>query len=589
MADSRFATGLGLAALACLVSALAWAVAALLSVGHGGDFDTTYAAALPAARAADLAAGVGLIVAGGLAAIQPRTRRLGVLAMLAGLAWFGADWEGAEDAQSLLRSLGAVVAPLTLVFVLHLALAISDGRVRSRASRVAVVAAYALVALLAVGRAVFRDPLLDLYCWRNCTDNSFLVHADAGTASALGDLLLWSELAIALGLVAFAWRRLLGATGPGRRALLPILGPALLVGASEATYAITLLRTPLEDPDRTGFAAIFVARSLSYTLLALGLVWSLARSARTRARLARLAGDLGEAPRPGRLRDTLAAALGDPGVDVLYPQAGSSRLIDAEGHPADAPGPGRAVTRIARGDRPLALVLHDPTLVNEPELTRALGAAAKLSVENEALRAEALAQLYALQSSRARIVETGDAARRRLERDLHDGAQQRLLALSYDLRLARAGAAGGDDRQLVAILEAAAEQTEAALEELRELAHGIYPAILTEAGLGPALETLADEAPLPLELGELPAERAALAVERTAYVVVDEAIDDAAGRGATWLRVRVHREAGHLVVAIEDGGAPRSERLVHMLDRVGALGGSLDAGDNTLRAEIPCE
>lgn len=221
MADSRLATGLGLAMLAGVALALAWAVAGLPTVGHSGDFDTTYAAALPAARAADLAAGLGLVLAGGLATTQPRTRRLGVLAVLAGLAWFGVDGEGAEDAPALLRSLGALVAPLTLVFVLHLALAVPDGRVRSRTARVAVVAAYALVALLTVGRAAFRDPLLDLYCWRNCTDNSFLVHADAGIASALGDLLLWSELAIALGLVAFAWRRLLGATGPGRRALLP--------------------------------------------------------------------------------------------------------------------------------------------------------------------------------------------------------------------------------------------------------------------------------------------------------------------------------------------------------------------------------
>jgi signal transduction histidine kinase len=436
---------------------------------------------------------------------------------------------------------------------------------------------------------VFRDPLLDLYCWRNCTDNSFLVHADAGTASALSDGLLWSALAIALGLVAFAWRRLLGATGPGRRALVPILGPALLVGASEATYAITLLRTPLEDPDRAGFAAIFLARSLSYALLALGLAWSLARVARTRARLARLATDLGEAPRPGMLRDTLAAALGDPGIGVLYPRGAQSELIDADGRAAESPSPGRAVTRIARDDRPVALVLHDPALVSEPELARALGSAARLSVENEALRAEAMAQLHALQTSRARIVETADAARRQLERDLHDGAQQRLLALSYDLRLARASAADDGDTELVSMLDAAAGETEAALEELRELAHGIYPAILTEAGLGPALQTLADAAPLPVELGDLPPERAAPGVERTAYVVVDEAIDDAARRGAAWLHVRVGRDSGHFVVTIEDDGSPRSTRLVHLLDRVGALGGSLDVRDTSLRAEIPCE
>jgi signal transduction histidine kinase len=589
MADSRFATGLSLAMLAGVGLAVAWAIAALLTVGHDGSGETTYASALPAARVADLAAGMGLLAAGGLAATQPRARRLGVLALLAGLAWFGADWEGAEDAQALFRSLGALVAPFTLVFVFHLALAVPDGRLRSPAARVAAIAAYAVFALLTAGRAVCRDPLLDLYCWRNCIDNSFLVHADAGIASALGDLLLWSALAVALGLVAFSWRRLLGATGPGRRALLPILGPALLVGATEATYAITLLRTPLEDPDRTGFAAIFLARSVSYTLLALGLARSLLRVTRTRARLARLANDLGEAPRPGMLRDSLATALGDPGIEVLYSRSGRGELTDADGRAADPPGPDLAVARIARGDRPLALVLHDPALVSEPELARALGSAARLSVENEALRAEAMAQLHALQTPRARIVESADSARRRLERDLHDGAQQRLLALSYDLRLARARAADDDDGQLVSMLDAAAEATESALEELRELAHGTYPAILTEAGLAPALATLADEAPLPVEVRGVPPERQPPSVETTAYALVAETIEEASRRGATTLTAHVRRDGSVLVVAVEDDGAPRSSPLVHLADRVGALGGSLDVGDTTLRAELPCE
>ncbi|MBA3261994.1 MAG: hypothetical protein H0T69_05910 [Thermoleophilaceae bacterium] len=589
MADSRFAVGLGLALLAGVALALAWAVAALLSVDRAGDFETTYAAALPAARVGDLVAGLALIAAGGLAATQPRTRILGVLSLLAGLAWFGADWEGAESAQPILRSFGAVVTPFTLVFVFHLVLAAPDGRVRSSAARVGVVAAYVVVGCVTVARAVLRDPLLDLYCWRNCSDNSFLVHADAGIANALDQVLLWSALAIALGLIVFAWRRLVGATGPGRRAMLPVIGPALLVGASEATYAITLLRTPLEDPDRAGFAAIFIARSASYTMLALGLAWTVLSVSRTRARLTRLANDLGEAPQPGKLRDTLAAALSDPSIDVLYPRGGSGELIDADGHVAEPPAADRAVARITRGDRPLAVVLHDPALVNEPELGRALGSAAKLSVENEALRAEALAQLRALQASRSRIVETADAARRRLERDLHDGAQQRLLALSYDLRLARASAAGESDEELVSILHAAAAETEAALEELRDLAHGIYPAILTEAGLAPAVATLADEAPIPVELGTLPPERFPAPVERTAYVVVDEAIADAAGRGATWLGVRLGRDADRLVVATEDDGAPRDGRLVHVADRVGALGGSFNLADTDLRAEIPCE
>jgi signal transduction histidine kinase len=589
MADSHLATGLRMAVLAVAVLAVAWAIGAFLTVDPGADFETTYAAAFPAARVADIAAGLGLLGAGAFACIQARTRRLGVLALLAGLAWFGADWEGAEGDSALLRSAGAVVSPFALVLVLHLALALPDGRLRSRGARAVAAGAYAVAAAVSIGRALFRDPLLDLYCWRNCRDNAFLLEANPGIADTLGDVWLWSALAIALGLIAFALHRLRSGSGAARRAALPVLAPAVLVGASEAAYAVALLSAPMEDPGRSGYAAIFLTRSISYSLLAIGLAWAVLRIPRTRARVVRLASDLGDAPPPGTLRDALAAAVGDRGIDVLYPRRGSRQLIDKDGRQAKPATPGRGTARITRSGRTLAVVLHDPALVDEHELARALGSAAKLSVENEALRAETLGQLHDLQGSRTRIVETGDAARRRLERNLHDGAQQRLLALSYDLRVARAGAAGDGVEELVALLDSAVDETDAALEELRELAHGIYPAILAEAGLAPALATLADQAPLPVELGDVPSGRLPPGVETTAYVVVSEAIDDAARRGSTHLTVRLHREGGMLVLATEDDGAPRSRPLVHLADRVGALAGSLDVGDTTLRAELPCE
>ena len=234
-------------------------------------------------------------------------------------------------------------------------------------------------------------------------------------------------------------------------------------------------------------------------------------------------------------------------------------------------------------------MLHDPALVDERELERALGSAARLAVENEALRAEALAQLRELRDSRARIVEAGDAERRRLERNLHDGAQQRLLALSYDLRLARAGAAADGDEQLVALLDAAGGETAAALDELRELAHGIYPAILTEAGLAPALETLADEAPLPVELGDVAPARQPPAVETTAYVAVAEAIEDAARRGATFLAARVVQRrptpGGH--GRGRRRAAQRTARCTSPTASARSAARS-SVGDKTLRAEIPC-
>jgi signal transduction histidine kinase len=583
----RVATGPRLAMVVLGALSIAWGIGAVLGVRSDAEELTTYAAASAVARAVDVAAGLGLLVAGALASTQPGTRRLGVLALLAGVAWFGADWEGASSGPALLRSLGAAAAPFALPLVLHLALSLPDGRLRSPAARAVTVAAYGIAAAVSIGRALLRDPLLDLYCWRNCSDNSFLVHADPGVASALGDVWLWSALAIGLGLVAVAAHRLVAATPPARRVMFPLLGPAALVGAAESAYAVALLSTPLEDPDGTAFADVFLARSLSLVALAAGLAWTVARVQRTRSRVTSLANDLGEAPAPGGLRAALVAALGDPGIDVVYPRAGTEELIDANGHRVVVDG--RAIARVTRGGRTRALVVQDAALVDEPVLERALGSSARLAVENEALRAEALAQLEELKASRARIVETGDAARRRLERNLHDGAQQHLLALSYDLRLALAEARGDHDEARAAVLAAAGDETARALQELRDLAQGIHPAILTEAGLAPALETLADEAPLPVEIAEVAPGRYPSAVESTAYVIISEAIEDASRRGATVLVVRFGHDDGRLLITAGDDGGPRAGAPRYLADRVGAVGGSLDAAGATLRAEIPCE
>jgi signal transduction histidine kinase len=139
------------------------------------------------------------------------------------------------------------------------------------------------------------------------------------------------------------------------------------------------------------------------------------------------------------------------------------------------------------------------------------------------------------------------------------------------------------------LLASAGDEAQAALGELRELAHGIYPAILAEAGLAPALATLADEAPLPVELGEIPPERYSAPVETAAYLTVTEAIADAVGREATFVSVDVAREDQQLVVQVRDDGGGGTSRLLHLADRVGALGGSLEVRPHSLRAEIPCE
>ena len=261
--------------------------------------------------------------------------------------------------------------------------------------------------------------------------------------------------------------------------------------------------------------------------------------------------------------------------------------MDASGRPVAEPvaGPGRAVTTLVRDGRQIAVVSHTAAL---PDLEPELGAAVRLALENERLQAEALAQLDQLRASRVRIVETGDSERRRLERDLHDGAQQRLLALSYDLRLARAQAQADGDSHTGSLLTQATDQAQAALGELRELAHGIYPAILTEAGLAAALATLADAAPLPVEIRDAAQGRYPAAVETAAYLLVAEALDDAAGRGASHATVSAVQDGGRLVVTVEDDGTDRTSAMVQLADRVGALDGQLAVEPTRLQAELPC-
>ena len=309
------------------------------------------------------------------------------------------------------------------------------------------------------------------------------------------------------------------------------------------------------------------------------------RARLTRSAVGRLASDLGDAPVPGALGAVLAKVTNDPGVEVAYWLPESGRFVDGSGKtvPEAAPGGGKTVTRIRREGRLVAIVRHDRAVADTDRLERAIGAAARLAVDNERLRAGVLAQLEDLRASRARIVEAGDAERRRLERDLHDSAQQRLLALSYELRMARGAAAG--DPQLEAILTSATGQAREAASQLRDLAHGIYPAILTEAGLGPALQSLAESAPLPVIVRGTLDERLPEPVERAAYLVAAGSIDAGSDAAAGKISIYVARAGDHLVIETEGAGAGP---FADLADRVGAIGGRLAAGRLRLRAEIPC-
>jgi signal transduction histidine kinase len=558
-----------------------------LSIAQGPGRFTSYAGGSSPITTLTVAAGVALVVAGLVTSFRHPAKRIGDLAVLAGLIWFAPVWVGWDKGPPLVRSLGMLAAGFAFPLLLHLVLAYPSGRLRGAVARALVSAVYLEAALATLGQALVRDPFFDPNCWANCSDNVFLLRSLPRLARGIEVTDRWFTAAAAATLVAVCAWRLLQDSGPARRTLLPVALPAILLAAAVIAHVIVLHRIPLEDPSDPAFRTIFVVGCAAVLLLAAGLVWAAVRIRVQRRAVARIVTSLGQAPAPGSLQAALARAVGDPGLQIAYWLPDSQRHVDANGRPVAEPvaRPGRAITALVRDGRKIAVVSHTAAL---PDLQREIGAAVRLALENERLQAEALAQLDQLRASRVRIVETGDTERRGLERDLHDGAQQHLLALSYDIRLACGRAQADGASRTGSLLTEATAQAQAALGELRELAHGIYPAILGEAGLAAALATLADAAPLPVEIRDAAEQRYPAAVETAVYLLVAEALDDAAGRAASHAAVSVVADGGRLGVTVEDDGSDRTSAMVHLADRVGALDGRLTVERTRLQAQLPC-
>ena len=369
-----------------------------------------------------------------------------------------------------------------------------------------------------------------------------------------------------------------------------MLAPIAVVGVTLAAFAILLIADRAEGPARRAFMSLFVARAGALVGLAAGLTWVVLRELGTRRSVARLAAQLGAAPAPGDLRDVLASALRDESLEIAYWLPDEQRYVDAGGHRVEPrPGPAQTATTIARDGQPVAVVIHDRSLAATHDLEQEIGAASRLAVDNERLHAAALAQLADLRAARARIVEAADDTRRQLERNLHDGAQQRLLALSYELQLAEADATTTGDPRLAAVLATAGNKAATALVELRDLAHGIFPMILTEAGLGAALATYVDTAPLRVDLAGVPDDRVGDDAEIAAYLSVVAVIERAVHRSASRLAITFTRSAADLDIdSVDDATESRTDDLIHVADRVGALGGQIAVNGNRVRAVIPC-
>jgi signal transduction histidine kinase len=538
-----------------------------------------------------LTAGLSLVVAGAVHGLSSRRGALGALAAATGVTWLSAEWIGWSDGPAWIRSAAMIVAPLYVPVVVHMVLTLPNGRIAGSRSRAFIGVGYGGALMITTTLAVVRDPFRDRYCWRNCTDNSFLVHSGPGLARVLLSLGLYATGAAAVVVGGLAIARVVAAPRHRRRQLLPLAVPAVMVVLTLAVYSAALLAEPAERPNRTIFGVIFLVRAAALLAFVAGLAFTMLRELRVRQSIARLATELGAAPPPGSLRAALSRSLGDDQLDVAYWASERELYLDQNGrivHPRA--GPTQTITPIARGGQRLAVVVHDRSLAATHDLAGEIGSASRLAVDNERLRAQALAQLADLRASRARIVETSDRTRCRLERDLHDGAQQRLLALLYELRLAHADAMAAGDQQLSAQLSTGSEIAMRALIELRDLAQGIYPAILSEAGLGMALATFADTAPVRVELVGVPKVRFAHETETVAYLTVTAATERAARRTSKTVVATFASSPGLLTVDIvDDGCGGADDDLIHLRDRIGALGGRLDLDASHVRTVIPCE
>ena len=549
---------------------------------------TSYPAVYPVARVLDLVAGLGLIAAGLAGLVVLRGSATSPIAILLGSQWLAADVAGWQTGPLLVRTAAMLLLPLAVPLLAHLVVVQLDGLRERPASRRALAVAYLLFASTSVLHALTWKPALDPTCWMQCAGNAFLLVPQPDLARGLE--VAWMAGSLAGGLV-IGWAAIAAIAArsrPARVLAAPILAPAALAAAALAGHGFLGLAQPPEVPEDPVFAASYLIRAAAWSALAAGIAWATWAAWRRGQALARLAAELSDSPDPGAFQFALRRSTGDPDIEVAYWLPTYGRYVDVDGREVDPTRGGRAVSTITRNGERVALVLHDPAMSGSRGLEARIGAAATVALDNERLRSEMLAQLDDLRRARVRIVDTGDAARRRLERDLHDGVQQRLLAAAYELQLAQAPArsdASGHDAGVAAALET----VRVALREIRSLAQGIHPLILTEGGLAAALDTFAEETSIPLELTMARGERYPEHIETTAYAVATDAVADAVTRGATFCAVSARRIDARLILHIEDDGNPRAEPPIALADRVGALGGTIALEDGRLTVELACE
>ena len=537
--------------------------------------------------------GWSFIGAGLYAMARPPSRRFGRLMVVTGFLWFLGVLTLVDD--PLLWALGLPLGTLWAGSLAYALLAFPSGRLESPGTRAIVGGFFAAFALSWVPVLLVTPDAARLLACDACPRNPLAIADSDTAANALSNarnvliVVIFGSLCVTL---ARRWRR---ASPLQRRALAPILCTGLVLAVEGVLIGV------LSAAGADGLAEpVTWLTFASVAAVPIAFLAGLARSHiyRTGA-VAGLVQRLGGRLRGAELRDALARALDDPGLELAFWLPEAQRYVDAEGHPVELPAgdPERAVTSIEHEGAPVAALIHDAALGSEPELVRGVGSAASLALRNQRLEADLAMRMEELHSSRSRLMATGVAERRRLERDLHDGAQARFVALGLRLGVIRTQLDAGTP--VAAQLETAMEELADGLKELRELARGIHPADLTHGGLDAAVPGLAARAPLPVSILELPGERLPSGVETAAYFVIAEALTNVAKYArASAASVSVVRDDGHAVIEVRDDGVGGADPtagsgLRGLSDRVAALGGEIElvspqGEGTTLRARLPC-
>jgi signal transduction histidine kinase len=515
--------------------------------------------------------------------------RLGPVMVLTGFAWFASTM--GDGSGSVLFTIGQAFQVLYLVGFLYLILSFPSGRLQTALDRALVIVTFGLVTVAQLAWMLFFDP--HATCDR-CSANLLEVTRNDTLATALLQFQRIAGLVVIVVVTGLLVVRLVHASRPQRRAVIPVLLAGIVAFVALAA-AVAAAAADAPSTDELSRVAGYTFAVVPVAVLVAFLQRRLARGA-----VAGLVVELGE-PRAGvGLAASLSRALGDPSLSLGYWFPAESRYVDSDGKPVELPDPGcgRVSTVVERGGQPIAVLIHDPALQHNAELVDSVCAAAGLTLENERLQAELRARLAELQASRARLVEATEAERRRIERDLHDGTQQRLVSIAISLGLLESKLPAGSVQARPLVRETR-ESLMAALAELRELTQGIHPTILTERGLATALDELCHRAALPAHLQLDFDQRLPDQVETAAYFLVSEALTNAAKHShASEVRVKAAYAGGVLGVEVADdgiGGAAvgRGTGLRGLADRVEALGGTLTVASplgrgTTVHAEFPC-